>query len=299
MGAANRKHPERRIHRRNFLRGGVASLLGFAATQASSRAAANEAGVDAGELARSLIPFEQLTPPTQDRLRGVVERPTLHRRLPVQVNGCDPDLYVFFLRHPEVVVNMWQLMGITTLSVRRTGAYSFDARDGVGTQAKVELIYGTPDTHVYFADGAYEGPLLKRRTPGRAVLVLKSGYTKGQQDRTQVTSQLDAFLQLDQTGAEVVVRTLQPLIGKTADHNFGETLLFVSRVSQAVEKNATGVQRLASRLNGVEPSVREKFVTVATAVNHRATLRQPSPSSSASLQDEAELQTFPASSRGS
>ena len=140
MGAANRKHPERRdhgllsletrldsplppraaqaitrVHRRSFLRGGVASLLGFAATQASSRACGNEAGGDASEIARSLIPFEQLTPPTQDRLRGVVERPTLHRRLPVQVNGCDPDLYVFFLRHPEVVVNMWQLMGITVI----------------------------------------------------------------------------------------------------------------------------------------------------------------------------------------
>lgn len=282
--------------RRAFLGGSVAALCGLA-----SVARGNDyiAGPEARDIARSLIPFDQLTPPTQERLWSVVDRPTIHRRLPVQVIGCDPDLYVFFLRHPEVVVNMWQLMGITSLSVRRTGAYAFDARDGIGTQAKVELVYGTPETHIFFADGAYEGPLLKRKTPGRCVMVLKSEYIQDARERTKVTNQLDAFLQLDQTGAEVVARTLQPLIGKTADHNFGETLTFVSRISQAVEKNATGVQRLATRLTGVDQGVREKFIAVATAANHRAMLRQPEPNTSATLQDDnAGEPTFPTNTRG-
>lgn len=285
------------FHRRTLLRGGLAALCGLVANR---RGAAAEAtgGQEARDIARGLIPFDRLTPQTQDRLWSVVDRPTIHRRLPAQVIGCDPDLYVFFLRHPEVVVNMWQLMGITTLSVRRIGAFSFDARDGAGTQAKVELVYGTPDTHVFFADGAYEGPLLKRRTPGRCIMVLKSDYARDSRERTQVTNQMDAFLQLDQTGAEVVARTLQPLIGKTADHNFGETLTFVSRVSQAVEKNPTGVQRLATRLTGVDPAVREKFVAVATAVNHRAMLRQPDPNTSATLRDDDDLPTYPTNTRG-
>lgn len=286
------------LHRRALLRGGLAALSGWALSGSTLRAADLPVGVEARDVARGLIPFERLTPQTQERLWGVVDRPTIHRRLPGQVIHCDPDLYVFFLRNPEVVVNMWQLMGITSLSVRRTGAYSFDARDGIGTQAKVELIYGTPDTHIFLADGAYEGPLLKRRTPGRCVLVLKSDYAQDSRERTQVSNQLDAFLQLDQAGAEVVARTLQPLIGKTADHNFGETLTFVSRVSQAVEKNATGVQRLASRLTGVDPNVREKFVAVATAANHRAMLRQPAPETSATFRDDEVLPTYPTATRG-
>lgn len=300
-----------KAERRAFLRQTMAGLSGLMASgmvsrlslspsrdsspawPTSSTASAAESGStlsprEARELARDLIPFERLTPATQERLWSVVDRPTMYRRMPVQTVGCDPDLYLFFLRNPDVIVNMWQLMGATTLSVRRTGAFMFDARDGVGTQAKIELVFGTPDTHVFLADGAYEGPLLKRRTQGRCVMVLKSDYARDGQKRVHVTNQLDAFMQVDQVGAELVVKTLQPMIGKTADHNFGETLLFMSRVSQALEKNASGVPRLASRLTSVEPEVREKFVQVATAVNHKSLLRQP-PGPSASISDDHDL----------
>jgi hypothetical protein len=278
------------MHRRRFLSGGFQALCGWPAASClmslvgglvspGSRADASEAVAvpQARDIARGLIPFDQLTPRTQDRIWGVVDRPTIHRRLPTQAIGCDPDLYLFLLRNPEVVVNMWQLMGITSLSVRRVAPYTYDAKDGAGTQAKVELVYGTPDTHIFFADGAYEGPLLKRRTPGRCIMVLKTEYARDPRERVRVTNQMDAFLQLDQAGLDVVARTLQPLIGKTADHNFSETLLFVSRVSESVEKNASGVQRLVSRLEAVDADVRDQFVTVAQTANQRAATRRVDP----------------------
>lgn len=308
-GCLGKPRKTSKAERRAFLAKSLAGLAGIAATGWTSpfswqgnadlpsfgpaSAGAAESGTtlsarEARELARNLIPFERLTPATQERLWSVVERPTMYRRLPAHTVGCDPDLYLFFLRNPDVIVNMWQLMGATSLSVRRTGAYMFDARDGVGTQAKIELVFGTPDTHVFLADGAYEGPLLKRRTQGRCVMVLKSDYVRDARQRVHVTNQLDAFMQVDQVGAELVVKTLQPVIGKTADHNFGETLLFMSRVSQSLEKNASGVPRLASRLTGVEPEVRDKFVEVATAVNHKTLLRQP-PGPSASISDDNDV----------
>lgn len=278
------------MHRRRFLSGGFQAFCGWSAACFSMSAgggwpaltrtaAASEAIAvpHARDIARGLIPFGQLTPQTQERIWNVVDRPTIHRRLPTQAIGCDPDLYLFLLRNPEVVVNMWQLMGITSLSVRRVAPFTYDAKDGAGTQAKVELVYGTPDTHIFFADGAYEGPLLKRRTPGRCIMVLKTEYARDPRERIRVTNHMDAFLQLDQAGLDVVARTLQPLIGKTADHNFSETLLFVSRVSESVEKNASGVQRLVARLEAVDADVRDQFVTVAQTANQRAAGRRVEP----------------------
>lgn len=241
---------------------------------------------DARELAQQLIPFEQLQEPTQDRLWNVVSKTSIHRRMPDHEIGCDPDLYLFFVRNPEVVVSMWQLMGITKMTVTRVQDYVYDATDGLGTQARVELIYGTPEKHVFLAEGAYEGPLLRRRTPGRCVLVLRSGFGKDRQQRPQVGSQLDSFIQLDNVGAELVAKTLQPVLGKTADHNFSETLTFIGRLSQAIEKNSSGVERLASRLKGVEPPVKRQFVEVATAANHRAVLLDPNAGASASAAAE-------------
>ena len=73
---------------------------------------------------------------------NVISAPSLHRQLPVTVVQSDPDLYVFLVRHPEVVVNMWDILGITKVSINRTADYAFDARDGAGTACQVELVYG-------------------------------------------------------------------------------------------------------------------------------------------------------------
>jgi hypothetical protein len=193
--------------------------------------------------------------------------------MPVQVVDCDPDLYVFLIRYPEIVVNMWQLMGVTRATVDRTGAYSFAASDGAGTTTKVELIYGSSDIHVMYAEGVYQGPLLKQRVEGKCVLVLTSGYSQQADGRELVTHRLDVFLQLAHAGAELLAKTLHPLVGKTADHNFAESSAFLGMVSQAAERNGPSLEQFAGRLDNVAPEIRDRFAKLAESVNHKALLR--------------------------
>lgn len=228
------------------------------------------------DLAAKLIPFNDLTQVTQDRLWNVCNKPTLYRRLPAQTLNCSHDLYLFFTRNPEVIVNMWQLMGVTSVNLKRIGPFTFDATDGAGTNSKVEIIYGNRTTQVMFGEGTYEGPLLKRKVNGRCVMVLTTNYGREEGQRTDISSQLDVFLQLDNSGADLLAKTLQPLLGKTADHNFAETAGFVARVSQAIDRNPGGVERLASRLNNVSPEVRDQFVRVSLASAKAAAQRSAS-----------------------
>lgn len=230
------------------------------------------------------IPFDQMGEQVKARVWRVVSKPSIYRRLPTQTIDCDPDLYVFLVRYPEVLVNIWQLMGVTKVQMKRTGPFSFDASDGVGTTTKVELVYGRPDLHVYYANGFYEGPLLHNRITGRCVIVLRSAYAK-QGDRLLVTVKLDTFVDLDNIGAEIFAKTLHPLIGKTADFNFTETARFMGQVSQASETNGPGMERLAAKLSNVDPAVRQSFAQYTDVVYQRAVLRRaaraPLPASAA------------------
>ena len=80
------------------------------------------------------IPLRALKEPIRTRVQQVVTSPTIFRRLPVQVIPCDQELYLLLVRYPEIIVNMWQLMGVTRAVIRRTGAYAYDAEDGAGSQ---------------------------------------------------------------------------------------------------------------------------------------------------------------------
>ncbi len=216
------------------------------------------------------IPFDRLTDDAQARIWKIVSQPSIYRRLPVTRVQSDPDMYLFLIRHPEIIVNMWDLMGVTKVKIRRTSDFTFDANDGAGTTGVGELIYGDKETHLVLGEGAYEGSVLKRKIHGRCLIVLKSGYALDAAAKTQVTHRLDMFVQLDNIGADLVAKTLQPLVGKSADHNFVETSRFLGQISQAAETRPTGMQQLAARLTKVDPPVRDRFATLSADIYARA-----------------------------
>jgi hypothetical protein len=225
------------------------------------------------ERAVAAIPFGQISDEARAKIAPVVERSSIYRHMPAQTIEADPDLYLFLVRHPEVVVNIWELMGISNVTMRRTGPFSIHAVDGSGTTSDVELIYGTPNLHLYYATGIYEGALFKNRVNGRCVLLLRTEYTQLRDGRVQVASHLDVFVHLDSTGAEALARTLHPLVGKAADYNFLESTIFLGRISESAETNGPGMERLAGRLQKVEPAVRQRFAELTAAVSERAAAR--------------------------
>jgi len=228
------------------------------------------------EEALRALPLDQLNEAARAKLNGVVSRPTIYRHLPTQVVECDPDLHVFLVRYPEVVVNIWQLMGVTKVKVNRTGPLTFDASDGAGTACRAELVYATPTVHVYYADGYYDGPLLQRPLRGECVLLLRSSY-RTQGGQAIAANTLDVFARLDHLGVEILVKTLYPAVGKAVDFNFAESIRFVGQVSQAAEANGPGMQRVAGNLQNLQPEVRESFSQHVNLAYQRAVLRQADP----------------------
>ena len=219
------------------------------------------------------IPFDELSEADRARVVDVVSSPSIFRRMPIQLIRCDPDLYQFMVRYPEVIVNIWDLMGITKVTLTRTGPSSFSATDGVGTQSNVQLVYASKTTHLMYAEGTYEGPLLKRRITGRCVLLLKSGHITADDNRDYVTNRLDVFIRLNHVGAEILAKTLHPLVGRAADYNFSESTAFLGRVSRAAETNGDGMQRLVARLTKVDPAVRERFARVTATLSGKAVVQ--------------------------
>lgn len=221
-----------------------------------------------------VLPLNQLTAESRRKIMAVCESPSIYRRLPQKTVDCDPELYRFLIRNPEVVVGIWQLMGVSNMTAERVAPYSWKGDDGTGTKCDVELIYGTDDLHVMYSDGYYEGSVLKRQITGRCVLILQTGYGLDSNRRALIGSRLDVFLQLDNVGADLIARTLAPWVGKVTDTNFAESCKFAAKVSQTAESNGPGMQRLANKLQSVEPDVREGFARVATGVGERAAQRE-------------------------
>lgn len=237
------------------------SLQAQQATSGTSSRSAKQRAIDS-------LPYQHLTERAKRNLSQVLDRPSFYRQLPATSIEADPEYLQFLIRHPEVIVNIWQLMGVTKMSSERTGPFSLKTNDGAGTLSDLELMFGSQDLHIFYGRGTYEGSVIRRPLSGNCVLILRTSYQPGPSGTPIATNELDVFLKVDNATANLVARTLQPLIGPTADHNFVESLKFVQRLNDTTERNGPGVQKMAERFD-VTPKVRADFIRVVGNVYDR------------------------------
>jgi len=216
------------------------------------------------------IPMDRLAPEDRQKVGSVLADVSIFRRMPIRVADCDPDLYLFLVRHPDIVVNIWEIMKVSQLQLRQIGENRFQIGEPAGTSAQFEYVYRSHDTHVLYGEGTYEGPLMARPARGKGVLVLKCGYVRETNGRYYITSRLDCFISIESLGVELLGKTVSPLMGKTADNNFIQTVAFVGSLSRTAEANAPGMQRLALRLAHIRPEVRMQFAEVIADVPRKS-----------------------------
>ncbi len=218
------------------------------------------------------IPLDKLDPADRAKVVAVLSNVSVFRRMPLKVIDCDPDMYLFLVRHPDVVVNIWELLKISKLRMRQTGERRFSLSESVGATISLEFVHQSHDTHVIYGEGTYRGPLLIRPVKGRGVLVLKTGYVRETNGRYYITNRLDCFFRVEPIGAELLTKTVSPLMGKTADNNFVQTAAFLGTISRTAEVNSNSVRALAFKLDGVRPKVRSQLAILADVVNQKSSV---------------------------
>ncbi|OHB71431.1 MAG: hypothetical protein A2V70_01740 [Planctomycetes bacterium RBG_13_63_9] len=212
------------------------------------------------------IPIDKLDATARAQVQSVLSNVGVFRRMPIRVVDCDPDLYLFLVRHPDVIVNIWEVLNISTLSLRQIAPNTYRIAEPNGTLADVRFLYRSHDTHILYGEGSYDGPLFAQPVKGRCLMVLKTGYVREPDGRYYITSRLDTFVSVDHEGAELLTKAIGPLMGKTADINFVQTIAFLGSLSRTAEVNSAGVQRLAERLTHVQPEARRRLAELATDV---------------------------------
>ncbi len=270
----------------------VAAPVAFGDVAASaSRAHRNEA--------MRAIPWRQIAPQYRRVAQKVVGDASIYRRLPTRVIDCDPEIFTFLLQHPEVVIDVWRVMGISQVTLEKLPpeagvsdpGYSniaYRGTDGAGTVGIVRFLHANwkkdaQNTAVIFAEGTYDGKPFVNQLKAQSVILLRSGAVQETNGRHYITVRIDSFLKIEQMGVELVAKTVQPWISKTADRNFIETLTFVSNFSRTAEKNPQGMKRLATRLGDVDQPTRDELVALCFRTAERYAQRDDAKRTSADI----------------
>jgi len=226
------------------------------------------------------LPLAQMTPGDRQAIEASLASTTLYRRLPVELFACDGDLLSFALDKPEAIVDIWRLLGISRLSLDPAGPAQWRLADGYGTVGLLRLAHRERRPEggmlVFYGRGAYTGPLSPKNLTGSCVRRIRYRQAEPMVDgRHRQAVQIDAFLDMDGIGLEIVTRTLQPLIVRSAAANLHEICLFMASLSDSAAANPEGVASLARRLPRTAVADQQALATIALASARRQ--RQPQP----------------------
>jgi hypothetical protein len=244
------------------------------------------------------LPLDRIGAPHRQHVERCLRETTLYRHLPTKVFACDGELLAFSLHKPEAIVDIWRVLGISRLALDPAGPEQWRLSDGYGTVGGLRLVYrehhGQTGLMVFHGRGAYTGPLAPRTLSGSCVLLVRhasAGVDAAGQKQQMM--EIDAFVDMDGKGLELVTRTLHPLIVRSAAANLHEICLFMSSLSQAAETNPEGVVRLVSRLPRTEPADKETLAGIARAAG-RGRVRTAAAVNEAELQTELAARWLPA-----
>jgi len=242
-----------------------------AADVAAGQSARSDSGSSSRESRRRAIealPLDRIAEPQRKAIEPCLKAATLYRRLPVETIVCDAELLDFALAKPEAIVDIWRVLGISRLSLDPVGPRQWKLSDGYGTVGVLRLVHqerqGRGGLLVFHGRGAYTGPLSPKNLTGSCVLLVRHGPGMPAVDgRERQLVQIDTFLDMDGVGLEIVTRTLQPLIVRSAASNLHEICLFMATLSDSARTNPEGVAQLAGRLPQTVAADRQLLATIA------------------------------------
>lgn len=154
------------------------------------------------------VPYSELPDDMRERLRMVLEQPTLSTRGPVEIFRGRPAVYQWLLNHPDRAVVMWRKLGAKCSDISSRGEGRFGWKDENGSDIVWSTALDTPTMRVWYAEGVVSPGTLWPSVPVRAVAVLRHGETIDPLGRTLMHHQADLYLQTDSKTAALVARVL-------------------------------------------------------------------------------------------
>lgn len=220
------------------------------------------------------IPWQSLTAADRPEVQRIVSDATLYRQMPTRVIDCDDELFAYLVEHPELIVDSWNVMGVSNLRLDPVAPGRYRVADAAGAAGDIRVLHregggAAPLRMLLLAEGSYQATPMPSTVDGKSVMLLRAEPVEERNGRCYLTTRLDTFIHFEGPAIKVVAKTLKPLLLRTADHNFVETMRFVALFSRTAETNPDGMVRLAGRLERVDPATRDEFATCVRTTAQR------------------------------
>lgn len=220
------------------------------------------------------LPLDKVAAEHRPKVDEITKSISLFRRMPTLRFVSEPEVYNFFLAHPDVAVSLWRVMEISTFEMWQTGPVSYEADSHDGSLGTVELLHSSPERQLVLTEGSFKSPLLLKPIKARALLHLQPTFQKTEDGQTTVTHSLDMFVSFPSQPVDITAKLISPVSHAMADRNFREVSLWAAMMHVGMIQQPEWIEQLAGKMDGVLEVRRGQLRSVALQANIAARKRE-------------------------
>jgi hypothetical protein len=192
------------------------------------------------------LPLDDMPAAVRDKVRQVVDHPTLYAHGPAETFPCDPAVYHWYLDHPDRAVAAWRKLGAQCVEITDRGDGRFGWSDGGDSDVHWDTVYKGDELRVWHAEGQVKASPLVPTVPFQALVVLRHVSSKDEKGRTVVRQQADLVLHTDSRSALVAARVLGSSGPKLAEQYVAQMEMFFSALPWYVHRHPERADELLS-----------------------------------------------------
>jgi hypothetical protein len=172
------------------------------------------------------VPLDDLAPPLRERVRAVLDRPTLSSRGPLEAFHCRPMLYYWLLDHPDQAMRLWHGLGAKCTGIEASGDGGFFWKDAQNGEVHWHTIVRTAKQRVWYAEGSVKpGPMLPS-VPITVVVVLTHQEGADGNGKPAIRHQMDMILHTDSRAVRLATRLFGASAPRMAEEYVGQLEMF-------------------------------------------------------------------------
>jgi hypothetical protein len=174
------------------------------------------------------VPIDEIPEAMRERVRQVVQRPTVFGHGPTEAFTGDAATYHWLLDHPDRGVVAWRKLGAVCSDISEGKNGSFAWKDVHGSHISWQTVLNNTTQRVWYAEGKVRPSMFLPLVPVHAVVLLRYGEHQNESGKTFLYHQAHVFLQTDSKTAALVTRMLGQSAPRLADQCLGQLEMFFS-----------------------------------------------------------------------
>lgn len=186
------------------------------------------------------IPWHQLPPQLHDKLKSLLECPTLFTHGPAESFVCHPVVYHWLLDNPDKAALAWKRLGVGCLDIQRLreGPFpQFTWADDQSGHIWWQAIHSGPTLRIWYAEGKVRPAPLLPQVPVRCAVLLRHQPIRENGPTAVVQHQADVFVHTDSTTTALVLRMMGPSAPRLAEQAVGQLQMFFAALAWYIHQH--------------------------------------------------------------